>query len=121
MKVRRRYHPKSGDVYYTVGYSKVYHREDGPAIIFSSGTKYWLRYGLLHRSGGPAAEFSGGTNFTWYVNGRRHREDGPAVIHMNGEIEWWLDGDSCNKETWFKNLPEDKKLEQLYSKYFIEG
>ncbi len=120
MKVRRRYHPKSGDVYYTVGYSKVYHREDGPAIIFSSGTKYWLRYGLLHRSGGPAAEFSGGTNFTWYVNGRRHREDGPAVIYPDGSLLWCInDKVFKTKEEWFEALTPEQQQKMLYSEYFV--
>ena len=87
----------NGTISYFVKGTNFLHREDGPALIYSDGAK------------------------KWYLNGMRHRDDGPAVIHMNGEIEWWLYGDSCNKETWFKNLPEDKKLEQLYSNYFIES
>jgi hypothetical protein len=111
---------KNGYVVFYVKGTTILHREDGPAIIWRDGSESWYFYGKLHRDGGPAYIESVGLK-EWWSHGMRHRDDGPAVIHMNGEIEWWLDGDSCNKETWFKNLPEDKKLEQLYSKYFIES
>jgi len=44
-----------------------YHREDGPAIIYSNGDK------------------------DWYKNGKRHRLDGPAVDWENRK-EWCLNG-----------------------------
>lgn len=33
-----------------------WHREDGPAVEYSNGTKLWCRSGLLHREDGPAYE-----------------------------------------------------------------
>lgn len=33
-----------------------YHREDGPALEYPSGSKAWLRYGEFHRDDGPAIE-----------------------------------------------------------------
>lgn len=43
------------------------HREDGPAVEYSNGTKAWCRNGLLHRTDGPAVEYPSGTK-QWYVN-----------------------------------------------------
>ncbi len=120
MKVRRRYHPKSGDIYYTVGYSKVLHREGGPAVIKSSGSRYWFRYGKIHRVGGPAMESHYGTD-TWYKDGYRHRVDGPASIHNTyGPLEWCIDG-TCfkNKEDWFEALTPEQQQKMLFSEYFI--
>jgi hypothetical protein len=142
MKVRRRYNPKSGNVYYTVGYSKVYHREDGPAIIDEYGTSYWIRYGEYHRKDGPAITYSngdvnwwlygkrhrdGGPSSTlngigsyWYKNDLLHREDGPAIEYTDGKTSWYKHGIRfLNKEAWFESLSEDQKEKMLYSEYFI--
>jgi len=56
-----------------------FHREDGPAIEWNGGRKYWYLNGQLHREGGPAVENADGTKF-WYLNGRPHQE-GLAVGH----------------------------------------
>jgi len=45
----------------------------------------------LHREDGPAIEYDNGTKY-WYRNGRLHREDGPAVEYVNGCGEWWVNG-----------------------------
>ena len=51
------------------------HREDGPAIIYNSGTKKWFQHGLCHR------------------------EDGPAVVTSTGRLRWWIKGiEFCEKE-----------------------
>jgi hypothetical protein len=67
------------------------HREDGPAIERSSGTKSWCKNGVLHREDGPAIEWSDG-NKEWYINGKLHREDGPAITFKNGYENWYLNG-----------------------------
>jgi len=67
------------------------HREDGPAVEDSNGTKSWFKEGRYHREDGPAIEFSEGSKF-WYINGNRHRLDGPAKIWANGHKEWWVEG-----------------------------
>jgi len=54
------------------------HREDGPAIEFANGNKYWWIDGKRHREDGPAIEYNNG-NKEWWINGKLHREDGPAV------------------------------------------
>jgi hypothetical protein len=67
-----------------------YHREDGPAITFSTGTEYWFLNGLRHRTDGPAVVFADGTE-CWFINGLRHRTDGPAIIYSDGSEYWFLD------------------------------
>ena len=56
-------------IYYSDREMMVFHREDGPAFVSSSGTK------------------------SWWVNGKRHREDGPAIEYVNGHKEWYLNGE----------------------------
>jgi hypothetical protein len=46
------------------------HREDGPAIEYSNGTKIWCWHGKYHRQDGPAIERADGTKF-WYYHGQR--------------------------------------------------
>jgi hypothetical protein len=53
-----------------------YHREDGPAVIYTDGTREWYLNGKLHREDGPAVECPDGSKY-WYLNGRRinpHKE-----------------------------------------------
>jgi len=45
-----------------------FHRDDGPAMIYPSGSKFW------------------------YKNGQWHREDGPAIELANGDKEWYIEG-----------------------------
>ena len=47
--------------------------------------------GVLHRDDGPAVIFSNGSK-AWYKNGERHREDGPAVIYSDGSKVWYKNG-----------------------------
>lgn len=44
------------------------HREDGPALINTSGTKFWFLCGVRHRIDGPAIEWSDKTS-DWYYHG----------------------------------------------------
>jgi len=69
----------------------VYHRVDGPAIIYKYGSKYWYRNGMLHRDDGPTVEDIDGSQF-WYQNGNIHREDGPAAIYDEDSKDYWLEG-----------------------------
>ncbi|MEZ0225643.1 MAG: hypothetical protein ACAH83_13890 [Alphaproteobacteria bacterium] len=68
------------------------HREDGPAVELTSGSKIWYRNGKYHREDGPAAEWHDGTTW-WCRDGRFHREDGPACIDADGTTSWWLKGE----------------------------
>lgn len=68
-----------------------FHREDGPAIEYPNGTKYWFCHGKRHRVGGPAVEYHYGDK-SWYQNGLLHREDGPAKVWKNKNYEWFYKG-----------------------------
>ena len=58
----------------------------------ATGTRrYYNHANQLHREDGPAIEYSDGTK-CWYRNGKLHREDGPAVIYHNGTRKWLLNG-----------------------------
>jgi hypothetical protein len=67
------------------------HREDGPAVVAPSGEQFWYQNNIRHRIGGPAVDWANG-NREWYKDGKLHREDGPAVEKANGHREWWLNG-----------------------------
>lgn len=67
------------------------HREDGPAIEYANGDRFWFQNGDLHREDGPAIEYAGGTR-CWYQNGELHREDGPAVEYASGARRWYRNG-----------------------------
>ena len=80
------------------GYAEIYldtkgrlHRDDGPAIVWSSGTKQWYQHGERHRDEGPAVIWASGTK-VWYQHDRIHRDDGPAMINKEGMKHWYQHG-----------------------------
>jgi hypothetical protein len=75
------------------------HRELGPAIIWSDGTREWWVNGLLHRELGPAIECADGTRM-WFLNGQRHREDGPAIEWADGTRMWYLNKKQLTFAEW---------------------
>ena len=77
------------------------HREEGPAIECSNGTKSWWVNDQRHREEGPAIEWSNGSK-EWYLNSQRHREDGPAVEWSDGSKEWYLNNQRLTEEQWRK-------------------
>ena len=59
-----------------------------------AGTTCWYKdakCNILHRENGPAVEWVDGDKF-WWQNGRRHRTDGPASEWANGTKAWYIDG-----------------------------
>jgi len=82
---------ENGTFYYSDKKMTKLHREDGPAVEYSYGTKHWYLNGQRHREDGPAVECSDGTK-SWYLNGQRHREDGPAIEWADGNKSWYLNG-----------------------------
>lgn len=69
-----------------------FHREDGPAIEYANGGKFWYIEGSIHREDGPAAEFPNGDKM-WYVKNKLHREDGPAKEYADGRVAFYLNGE----------------------------
>ena len=52
-----------------------YHREDGPAAVWSDGRQLWYRRGRSHFAHGPSDLWSDGT-LRWYEDGWRPRGRG---------------------------------------------
>jgi len=73
------------------------HREDGPAVEYANGDKYWSVNGKFHRENGPAAEYANGDKY-WYVDGKLHRENGPAAELGNGSKYWYLNGEIVTEQ-----------------------
>jgi len=66
---------KHGDkFYYKDREMTMLHRLDGPAIIWSDGSKAWFVDGKRHRLDGPAVEYATGTRL-WYVDGKYLTEE----------------------------------------------
>lgn len=81
------------------------HKEDGPAVEYTDGDKFWYKHGLQHREDGPAAEFPNGDK-EWYINDKLHREDGPAIDYISGLKIWYYHGMrvNCNSTEEFLRL-----------------
>ena len=73
-----------------------WHRENGPAIEWSNGTKVWYQNGLRHRTDGAAIEWTSGTK-EWYQDGQLHRTDGPAIEYADGDKWWFINGERLNE------------------------
>jgi len=83
----------------------------GPNPAHAAPCKAYYVNGLLHRDHGPAIEWSNGTK-EWYRFGRPHREDGPAIELAPGEQRYddssvyWLNGEKveCKDNEEFKRI-----------------
>jgi hypothetical protein len=102
---------QSGSIFYSNENSK-WHREDGPAVEYVNGNKFWYINGELHREDGPACEYYEGTK-VWYIKGSRHRENGPAFEVPDGRKYYYLNGirydevfNITSDEEWIKLVPK---------------
>jgi len=59
----------------------------------------WYKKGtsILHREDGPAIEYANGDKY-WYNEGKHHREDGPACEYAYGYKEWYLENELLSEE-----------------------
>ena len=64
-------------------------RDDGPAIIYRSGTRSWVKNGKTHRVGAPALTYDH-VGEVWKVDGKLHRLDGAAHISPTGHRCWYV-------------------------------
>jgi hypothetical protein len=81
----------SGGYYACNDSNNEFHRDDGPAVVYANGDKFWYKHGVVHREGGPAIIRANGSQ-SWLYNGVLHREGGPAVIYPNGLYSWFTHG-----------------------------
>ena len=59
--------------------------------------------GEAHREDGPALEYSIGTR-KWIKNEKLHRDDGPAIVWENGRHSYFLNGIFYTKEEYWKEI-----------------
>ena len=50
------------------------HRENGPAIEYINGDKYYYKNNKPHRLGGPAVEYSNGAK-QYFIEGKKYSEE----------------------------------------------
>ena len=77
------------------------HREDGPAVEYANGDKYWYINGKFHREDGPAIEWANDQK-EWYINGKCHREDGPAIECASGDKLWYINNNHLSESRYAK-------------------
>lgn len=72
---------------------------------------YWYKEGTrtLHREDGPAVEYDDGSKY-WYLNGKRHREDGPAIVWADGTKYWYVNGDHVTEQEFLERTAPVKEL-----------
>lgn len=58
--------------------------------VYANGTEWWLD-DKLHRQDGPAIQYSNGTK-KWFIEDKLHREDGPAIEYYDGTEYFYLHG-----------------------------
>ena len=80
-----------------------YHRADGPAVQYPTGTKEWYQNGQRHRESAPAIERADGTK-GWYQNNQLHRTDGPAVEYADGRKYWYIKGIQLAEQEFNKKM-----------------
>jgi hypothetical protein len=74
----------------------IYHREDGPAIEWACGGKWW------------------------YLNGKCHREDGPAIECASGRKSWYLNGKLLTEEEFNARMkPIELTLDEIAEKFGV--
>ena len=77
--------------------------------VWDNGDTFWKNdKGEWHRENGPAIELSNGTK-SWYLNGKLHRIGGPAIEWSSGSKEWFLNGERFPSEAEWKKAVDALK------------
>jgi hypothetical protein len=92
--------------------------------INSNGSKFYYKYKamtILHREDGPALEYSTGRK-EWYLNGKLHREDGPAVERCDGTVNWYLNGEILTEQEFLKRTAKETILtmDEIAAKFGVD-
>lgn len=95
------------------------HREDGPAMIFPSGSFSWYYEGQLHCLTGPAIRDIHNGWEAWYKHGKRHRTDGPAITRQSSYARWYVNGHLCITNEMFQRLANlsDSEMASIVLRY----
>ena len=65
--------------------------------------RYYHHSGQRHREDGPAVEWHDGSKF-WFQNNSCHRVDGPAVTWTSGNMEWWIHGVQYTQQEYYLQI-----------------
>ena len=71
--------------------------------------RYINEQGQIHREDGPAVIYTDGTKF-WYINNKLHREDGPAYEGPDGSKEWYINDEELSEEEFNRHTKNPCKL-----------
>jgi hypothetical protein len=77
---------------------------------------------ILHREDGPAVEWCDGTKF-WIINGLFHREDGPAIDEwVDGYKAWYLNDERLTEQEFLRRTAKETILtmDEIAAKFGIE-
>ena len=97
--------------------NKMIEYKDDTAIEYFNRIE-WYKNGYLHREDGPAIEYTNGSK-EWFINGKFHREDGPARIYSNGYKEWWLNGTRYTEEDYYQEIQKRLNKEKYYKELTV--
>ena len=104
-------------IYYKDREMSIIHRNDGPAIEYSSGSKEWWVDGVMHREDGPAVILVTKPRKEWWINGNLHRDDGPAIEYGTNSYgypehcAYYIDGERyTDKEHYTQAIARKKEL-----------
>ena len=75
-----------------------YYYKDGSVLDWLDFTR------CLHREDGPAVEYTNGSKM-WFINNNLHKEDGPAIIYVDGNKWWYINGKELTEEQ-FNHITE---------------
>ena len=84
-------------VKYWSAYLKKHPDFTGCLINKNNNNTAWFKNGVYHRENGPALEYTEGSK-AWFKNGKLHRENGPAVEYSDGDKRWYLNGEELSEQ-----------------------
>jgi len=107
----------SGDEFIKLSYEE---SKKPYCIKYYNGDIEWRVNGLYHRKDGPAIIWYDRSEY-WYINGKRHRENGPAIYKDDDEPKcwyWYLNNIDYSFEKWCEILNKsDEEVIFLKLKY----
>src|SRR6056300_1991360 len=91
------------------------HVDEGGDKFYFSDRKMTIR----HREDGPAIEYTSGDK-VWYINGECHREDGPAIEYADGSKFWYINGKCLTEEEFNTRMnPVELTLDEIATKFGV--
>ena len=74
-------------------------------FVDTVGTIFYVKNKLIHRENGPAVEYIDGDKF-WYIEDYLHRLDGPAIEFSNGYKEWYVNGQYLTEHEFSRQIKQ---------------